>query len=148
MRSLILKIFLCYWVAAFCVIVATDLFAHEQMHRPEVAVALGSSLRLQGRGLIAAYEAGGCRAARPMMVGIEDRIYLAGPDGTVYCDTPPAASDLRGLATRASRSSVPVASNFRSFEMVALPVTGSSGKPYLLLLKSKYTMPYNLLGSP
>jgi two-component system sensor histidine kinase CpxA len=145
MRSLILKVFLCYWIAAGCVIVATDLFPHEQMHRPEVAVALASLMRLQSRGLIAAYEAGGCPAAEPLLVGPQDRLYLAGNNGGILCDAPPVP-DLRGLALKAAHSSVPVASNFRNFQLVALSIRSVSGKPYLLLLKNNYTTPFNFFG--
>ncbi len=145
MHSLILKIFLCYWVAAGIVILVSDLGPHQQMHRPEATAALASSLRLEGRGAISAYETGGCAAAEPLLAGVEDRLYLARADGAVLCgDTP--GEDVAGLASEADRPGVPVAKNFRTFQLVALPLRSASGKPYLLLLKSRYVSSFQVFG--
>jgi len=145
MSSLILKIFLCYWVAAGLVILVSDLGPHQQMHRPEATAALASSLRLQGRAAIAAYEAGGCGAAQRLLVGVEDRLYLAGVDGGVLCGDPPV-KELQGLAARANRAGVPVARNFRTFQLVALPLSSASGKPYLVLLRSEFVSTLQVFG--
>src|ERR1700731_2645558 len=129
MRSLILKMFLCYWVAAGLVIVISNLPPHKQIQRPEVTAALTASLRLQGRAVSAAYEAGGCGAITHLSGEGEERIYLSAGNGDVLCGEAPAR-DLKSLAAAATSSSTPVASNFRDFQIVAMEVNAESGKPY------------------
>jgi two-component system sensor histidine kinase CpxA len=138
MRCLILKIFLCYWLAAGLVLLVTDLGPHQQLHRPEATAAIASALRLQGRILASAYERGGCGAVGSLSEGRGDRIYLADVDGTVLCGDSPGP-DLRPLSSKALASRVPEASSFRDFQIVALTFKSASGKPYTALLKSAFT---------
>jgi two-component system sensor histidine kinase CpxA len=148
MQSLILKIFLCYWIAAGIVIVVIDLRPHEQMHRLEVTEALATALRIHTHALLQAYEAGGCAAAAPLLSrsdsdsdsDSEDTMDLASPDGTVLC-SPAPASGLKSLIESASNSKHPIATNFRKFQVVALAVSSPSGKPYVVLLRSTFTTP-------
>jgi hypothetical protein len=105
MRSLIVKIFLCYWIAASCVMLVIDLNPHEQMHRPEVTAALTSVLRIHGRALAQAYEAGGCGAAAPLLSdpNPEDAMGLASPSGQILCNPAPGIA-LGSLITSAAAS--------------------------------------------
>ena len=145
MRSLILKIFLCYWLAAGLVILVNDLSPHAQMHRPEVTAALASSLRLQGHGMVAAFESGGCAAAQAFFGEGQDRIFLVTVNGDVLCSEAPA-KDLQSLASMARGTKVPVARNFPGFQLVAMAVSGRSGEPYVVLLKSNFSSSLNVLG--
>jgi two-component system sensor histidine kinase CpxA len=138
MRSLIVKIFLCYWIAASIVMLVIDLNPHEQMHRPEVTAALTSVLRIHGRALTQAYEAGGCSAATPLLSDPEDAMDLASPDGQILCNPAPA-TELRSLILSAAHSKRPVGHNFPNFEMIAMSVKSPSGKPYVVLLRSRFT---------
>jgi len=138
MRSLIAKIFLCYWIAASVVMLAIDLNPHEQMHRPEVTAALASILKVHGLALANAFEAGGCSAAAPFLSSSEDAINLASPDGTILCAPAPAAS-LNALIQAAAHSKKPVGHNFRDFEVIGLAVKSQSGKPYVVLLRNRFT---------
>jgi two-component system sensor histidine kinase CpxA len=138
MWSLIVKIFLCYWIAASIVMLVIDLNPHEQMHRPEVTAALASVLRIHGRALAQAYEGGGCSAATPLLGDSEDAMNLASPDGQVLC-APTPASGLYSLIETAAHSKKPVGHNFPNFEMIALSVKSPSGKQYVVLLRSRFT---------
>jgi two-component system sensor histidine kinase CpxA len=138
MSSLIFKMFLCYWLAASIVILAIDLSPHAQMHRPEATAALASVLRLQARTLLQTYEAGGCSAAGPLLSDSGTTMDLALPDGQVLCSPAPAMG-LHSLIQTAAHSKKPVATNFKDFQMVAFAVTSPSAKPYVVLLKSRYT---------
>jgi two-component system, OmpR family, sensor histidine kinase CpxA len=140
MRSLILKIFLCYWIAASVVIFVIDLNPHEQMHRPEATEALASALRIHAHTLLQVYEAGGCTAAAPLLSDSTDTLDLASPDGTVLC-SPVPAGDLHSLIRTAATSKLPIATNFRNFQVVALSVESPSGKPYVMLLKNRFSTP-------
>lgn len=140
MRSLILKIFLCYWIAAGLVIAAIDLGPHEQMHRPEVTEALASALRIHARALLQAYEAGGCAAAAPLFSDSGDAMDLASPDGEVLC-SPAPARNLQSLVRKAATEKLPLAINFRNFQVVALAVSSASGRPYVVLLRNRFGAP-------
>jgi two-component system sensor histidine kinase CpxA len=65
---------------------------------------------------------------------------LATDAGTMVCPVE-AGDDLHFLMKRAASSGVPIAINFHRFQVVALKISSPSGKPYLLLLKSKYSFP-------
>jgi len=138
MSSLILKMFLCYWIAASIVILAIDLGPHAQMHRPEATAALASVLRLHARTLLQAFEAGGCSAAAPLLTDSGETMDLALPDGQVLC-SPAPATGLHSLIEAAGQSKMPVATSFQDFQVVALAVTSPSAKPYVVLLKSRYS---------
>jgi two-component system sensor histidine kinase CpxA len=138
MGSLLIKIFLCYWFSASIVMLVIDLNPHEQMHRPEVTAALASVLRIHGRALAQAYEAGGCSAATPLMSDPEDAMDLASPDGQILCDPAPAPG-LHSLIMSSAHSKKPVGHNFPNFEMIALAIKSPSGKPYVVLLRSRFT---------
>jgi len=140
MRSLILKIFLCYWIAAGVVIVVIDLNPHGLLHRQEASGALGSALRIHARAVLQAYEAGGCAAAGPLLSGSVEAMDLASTDGRLLCSSAPAGP-FQSLIQSSLASKLPIATNFRSFQEVALAVSSPSGKSYVLLLKSEYPSP-------
>jgi hypothetical protein len=81
MRGVILRIFLCYWIAAGLVIIFTDLGPHRQLHRQEVTDALTSALKFQARSVLQVYERDGCERVEPMLTGPVDQMYLALADG-------------------------------------------------------------------
>jgi two-component system sensor histidine kinase CpxA len=145
MRSLILRIFVCYWIAAGIVIVVSAIGPHEQMHRPEATAALTSSLHMAGRTLIASYEAGGCATTHAPVSLRGDQVYIATPQGKILCDTPPPA-DYANLAKRAGHAKSPVADTYRDFQLVAISDTGSHGTPYVVLLRSGNTVPFDAFG--
>jgi two-component system, OmpR family, sensor histidine kinase CpxA len=140
LRSLILKIFLCYWIGAGIVILVIDLSPHEQMHRPEATAALAAVLRIHARTVLQAYEAGGCGAAGALLSDADNTLGVASPDGNILC-SPAVGSNLRSLIERAAVSSQPIATNFRTFQVVALGVLSPSGKPYVLLLRNRFATP-------
>jgi two-component system sensor histidine kinase CpxA len=137
--------FLCYWLAAGLVILVSALTPHEQMHRPEVTAALASSLRLQGRTLVKAYESEGCSAANPYFGEGQERLFLANAEGDVLCGEAPA-KDLRPLASATRGATAPVARNFVRFQLVAIAINGKSSEPYVVVLKSNFTSNFNALG--
>ncbi|MBW8749015.1 MAG: hypothetical protein JF584_15910 [Acidobacteria bacterium] len=49
MRSLIIKIFLAYWMAAGVVIIISDFEPHRHIHNPELIDALNASLQMSLR---------------------------------------------------------------------------------------------------
>jgi two-component system sensor histidine kinase CpxA len=138
MSSLILKMFLCYWIVASIVILVIDLGPHAQMHRAEATVALASVLRLHARPLLQAYEAGGCGAVAPLLSDAKEAMDLASPDGQILC-SPEPENGLSSLIVAAAHSQMPVLASFQKFQMVGLPVVSASAKPYVLLLKYPYT---------
>jgi len=146
MRSLILKMFIRYWIAAGLVLLFVDLNPHEQLHRPEATEALSAALRLHGAALIKAYEAGGCPAAAPMVSDSTETMSLVSSGGYPLC-TPEPAAGLQSLIVDAAKSKAPIATNFRTFQVVAQSVSSPSGKPYVVLLKSSFKkpIPYGLV---
>jgi two-component system sensor histidine kinase CpxA len=145
MRSLILRIFVCYWIAAGIVILVSDLGPHEQMHRPQATAALISSLRMAGRSLMESYQAHGCVGQRPLVSSRGEQVYIATTSGQILCDPPPAAS-YDNLLARSVHASSPMADIHRDFQLVAMPDKDTHGTPYLVLLRLPNTIPYDAFG--
>jgi signal transduction histidine kinase len=145
MTSLILKIFLCYWIAAGIVIALVDYRPHEQMHRAEVTGALTAALELHARNVISAFQSGGCAAARPLLAGPGEQMDLAAPDGSILCGAPPAG-DVQSLVHKAQANAVPIALNLRSLRLVALAVRSPAGQPFVLILQTAYGAPLSPYG--
>ncbi len=133
MWKLIVKVFLCYWIAAGIVIVVSDIIPHGHLRRQESIRALESALQFDARSILTAYQSGGCVAALPLMASDTDRIYLASPDGTILCGANPSF-DFRPLIAKARIGKGPVAIDRRSSLILAFATTAASGRQYILLL--------------
>jgi two-component system sensor histidine kinase CpxA len=144
MRSLIFKMFLCYWIAAGFVIVISGIGPHQQIHRPEATVALAAALHLDGVNLIRAYEAGGCPQLKPLLAQQGDHIYLSTAKGNVICENPPV-DNLPQIVSGVTATNV-AATNFRTFQIIAIPTKSSGGQPYLVILQSHFTSPLDYYG--
>jgi hypothetical protein len=145
MQSLIFKIFLAYWLAAGVVIAISDYEPHRHIHNPELTDALDASLAMNGRALIHAYESGTCESMLSWLHTSADSLYLAQPGGRIVC------GDLheRGTETliaSALKSHKRTTSNYASFQLIALPVTGSQGVQYILLVKNHYSYALQVYG--
>ena len=126
MWSLVVKIFICYWIAAGIFIIAYDALPHRQLARQQAIQALESALRFESHSVLAAYESGGCAAARPLMGNSSDRIYLALPNGKILCDADPGFSAER-LISGAKDSKAPVEFDQSSSHLLAFAVAAPSG---------------------
>ena len=80
MFRLVLKIFLAYWIAAGVVIFVVDFEPHRQIHHPELVDALDSSLAMNGKLLVAAYEDNRCAQVETVLSTKYDALAIAAPD--------------------------------------------------------------------
>src|SRR5580693_697304 len=122
MWSLIVKIFVCYWIAAGIAIALSDTVPHGQLHRQEATRALTAALQFESRSVLSAYENGGCAAALPLMAGDANRMFLASPSGSILCGQDPGLS-VQSLISEARNSKVPIALDHNTLQMLAIPAT-------------------------
>jgi len=145
MIRLLLKMFLAYWIAAVVVIAISDLEPHRHMHTPELMDAVDSGVELNGRTIIAAYEDGRCQQLQAVLAGSPNGLSLATPEGRLLCGDP-KVPNAAALVNSATRSKKRITANYPLFQLIALPVTSSSGSPYVVLLKSSYSSALHLNG--
>ena len=140
MWSLIVKIFVCYWIAAGIAIAVSDIIPHGKLHRQEATWALAAALQFESRSLLSAYDRGGCAAALPLMAGTANHMFLALPNGTILCGQDPGFS-VQPLIAAARNSKIPIAIDHHDGQILALPATSPSGQQLLILLEYGVT-PY------
>lgn len=138
MVRLLLKIFLAYWVVAGIVIVISDFEPHRHIHNPELTTALDSALAMDGRSIASAYEGGHCQEFQKLHSVSYDGLSLATPGGQLLCGSS-VLPDLSKLAAAAAEQQKRVTANYAEFQVLAVPITSSTGAKYLLLLKSNYS---------
>jgi two-component system sensor histidine kinase CpxA len=134
MWGLIVKIFVCYWIAAGIVLAVSDAVPHGQLRRQEAIRALSAALQFEPRSVLVAYQSGGCAAALPLMVGAVNHMFLALPNGSILCGQDPGLS-VQSLIAEAKNSKVPVAVNHNTLQMLAVPSTSPNGQQFILLLE-------------
>jgi two-component system, OmpR family, sensor histidine kinase CpxA len=134
MWSLIVKILVCYWIAAGIVIAVSDAVPHGELHRQEAIRALTAALQFESRSVLAAYQSGGCAAALPLMEGTANHMFLASPNGSILCGQEPGLR-VQSLIAEARNSKVPVAIDHTTLQMLAVPATSPNGQQFMLLLE-------------
>jgi two-component system sensor histidine kinase CpxA len=145
MARLLLKMFLAYWIAALVVIAISDYEPHKHMHTPQLMDAIDSSVGLNGRSIVGAYEAGRCPQMQATLATSPDGLSLATPDGHLLCGDP-GVPDVAALIASTTKSNKRITGNYSLFQLIALPVTSASGKHYVVLLKSRYSSALHLTG--
>jgi two-component system sensor histidine kinase CpxA len=145
MIRLLLKIFLAYWVAAGIVIVISDFEPHRHIHHPELTDALDSALAMNGRSLVHAYEAGRCQELQDLLSVSRDELYLVTVQGRVLCGNPDLP-EMQKLVASAVKQKKRVTENHAWFQLLAVPLTSTSGAKYVLLLKSNYSTALQFYG--
>lgn len=145
MHSLLLKIFLAYWVAAGVVIIAADLQPHKLIHTPELSDALDSSLGIVGHTILESYHAGECARVAQWHVAPSDAIELVSAEGKPLCgDLSP--SGLEDLVAQSANGGRRVARDFARYQVIAVPLGTAEHSRYVLLLKSGYTSAVQVFG--
>ena len=145
MVRLLLKIFLAYWLAAGIVIATTDLEPHRSIHTPELMDALNGALGMASRTLVQGYEAGRCSSTLAGLNTDKQSLYLADTQGRLLCGTWTNADIPRVIAI-AVKQNKRITLNYEWFQMIALPVTGTNGVPYVVLFKSSYSSALHVYG--
>jgi two-component system sensor histidine kinase CpxA len=145
MTRLLLKIFLAYWVVAAIIIVIADSEPHRSIHSPELNDALDSALAMDGPIVVDAYESGRCKELQKLLSASHDGLYLATPDGRVLCGDPGIAG-LPKLVAAAVKQQKHMTANYEWFQLLATPVTSTSGTKYVLLFKSNYRSAIHFYG--
>jgi two-component system sensor histidine kinase CpxA len=138
MMRLVLKIFLAYWIAASVVIFVVDFEPHRQIHHPEISDALDSSLAMNGRLIVDAYESGRCPQLQKALVTNSDALSLATPDGHFLCGDPGVTGE-RALVQSAARTRKRMTTNHALFQVIAVPVTPDDRNSYIMLFKNSYS---------
>lgn len=145
MVRLVLKIFLAYWIAASVVIFISGLEPHRQIHHPEISDALDSSLAMNGRLVVDAYESGRCPLVKKLLVTKNDALTIATPDGKFLCGDPGIAGE-QALVQASARTRKRLTTNHALFQVIAMPVTPSNGKNYVMLFKNSYSSALQFYG--
>jgi two-component system sensor histidine kinase CpxA len=135
MRSLTLKIFISYWIAAALVIVALNSLGGP-MHRPEFSRALDTLLTANGSFMADTYETSKCSTLSAHPLPPRTTFYLALPNGTALCgaDVP----GLPQLAAKALASKTMARKFYFDHEMFAMAVHSRSGTPYVFIMQEPY----------
>ncbi len=145
MHRLVFKIFLAYWMAAGIVIAISDLEPHRHIHTPELMDAIDGALGANGRTLLHAYESGDCSSTLGWLNTAEQSISLATPDGKILCGTLDSAS-VSTLIVTTVREQKRNTDNYPLFQMIATPIQGPNGEPYILLFKNSYSSALHFYG--
>jgi len=145
MRSLIIKIFLAYWLAAGVVIIISDFEPHRHIHNPELVDALNASLQMNGREMIALHEKNACTEHVSALNKSDDRMSLAMADGTIVCGNRDVEG-ARQLIAETIKSGQRMTANNAVYQVIATPVRSDSGVPYVLLFENRYKTALQLYG--
>jgi two-component system, OmpR family, sensor histidine kinase CpxA len=144
MRSLTLKIFVSYWIAAALVIVVFNLLGNP-IHRPEFSKALDTLLRTSGAATADTFESGGCPARSPILEKANTRFFLASTGGEILCGSLPNVT-LKDMIAKAGSTGVFARKFYVDHEVFAMTVKSQSGKPYVFLMEEPYAQPGQIFG--
>jgi two-component system sensor histidine kinase CpxA len=144
MFRLVLKIFLAYWIAASVVILIVAFEPHRQIHHPELVDALDSSLEMNGRLLVDAYETGKCSEVEGVLATKNESLAVAALNGTLLCGDPGVFGEAT-LIQAAAKSRKRMTTNHATFQLIALPI-GDHGKNYVIVLKTSYASALQVYG--
>jgi two-component system sensor histidine kinase CpxA len=146
MHRLVAKIFLAYWITTAVVITVANVISPEQLRRPEmIRQVVRTSLALNGQILAQEYESGGCLAISSHFPPGEREIYLASSTGEFLCDGP-KIHGIESLVAKMQTTRNLASKRYGFFQLVALSITSTSGRPYLVFLKSSYNSPFQFFG--
>lgn len=145
MYSLLLKIFLFYWVAASLVIVLAFFEPHRLVHTPELTDALTTSLEANADSLISAYNSGSCSTALRATDAQGENIALALPEGRVLCGNF-STDNYQQLIRRAISEQTVVARSLVRYQVLAVPIRTQNNEQYVLLVKSPYKSALHVFG--
>jgi len=145
MRSLIIKIFLAYWMAAGVVIIISDFEPHRHIHNPELIDALNASLQMHGREMIALHEQNTCVEQVNALNKSDDRMSLATADGAIVCGNRDVEG-ARQLVAETVKNGRRMTANNAVYQVIAMPVRSDNGVPYVLLFENRYKTALQLYG--
>jgi two-component system sensor histidine kinase CpxA len=138
------KIFLAYWIATALVITVANVIGPEQLRRPEmIRQVVRTSLALNGQTLVHEYEAGGCSALD--QASDAKQIFLASQSGQFLCGSP-NVSGVDSLVAKMHTTGSLASRRYGFFQLVALSIASTSGRSYIVFLKSPYDSPLQLFG--
>lgn len=146
MVSLIIKIFLAYWVAAGLVIIALNIGPHSHMHKPEIRDALDASLAFTSKRLFEQYQRHECSRELTFMEEDGDAVALASNDGAILCGDVHMTGIKSTIRSAVRTRSVTVVSHV-DFQEIAFPFNASDGNPYVLVLINHYKSPVQFYGN-
>ena len=145
MHSLLLKIFLAYWLAASVVIIVSDLQPHRLIHTPELSDALDTSLSVIGQSVVEAHESGNCAHVTQWLHRGSDSIGLVSSSGQTLCGDLPLTG-LEKLIAESGSAGKRMTRDFARYQVIAAPVLARDGTHYTLLIKSGYTSTLEIFG--
>jgi two-component system, OmpR family, sensor histidine kinase CpxA len=144
MRSLTLKIFVSYWIAAALVIVFINLLGNP-VHRPEFGRALDTLLRVSGTATGDAFEATGCPVSSPILEKAKTQFYLASTSGHLLCGQLDD-NGIKDTVAKAISTGLVARKFYVDREVFAITVKSRSGKPYVFLMQEPYAQPGRIFG--
>lgn len=137
MISLIVKIFLAYWLAAGVVIFVVNIGPHKHMHVAELTDALDASLTRNAQFVIKGYLAGGCPSGIQFQGAYHDQVALATADGQLLCGSVDT-SDIKALTASAAHSGKMTTVSHSTYQVIAFPTIGQDQKHYIYILLNHY----------
>jgi two-component system, OmpR family, sensor histidine kinase CpxA len=144
MRSLTLKIFISYWIAAALVIITFNVVG-SPLHNPEFSRALNTLLRTSAVASIASYESTGCPSRAPVLDQVNTSFILATGSGSLLCgDTHDA--DVRDFIIDAALSTKTSRIRYVDHELFAVSVLDQAGHPYVFLMEEPYAQRGEIFG--
>jgi two-component system sensor histidine kinase CpxA len=137
MIRLVLKIFLAYWLAARVVLFFQNVVPHEQFYEFKDTAGFDSSLTMNGKLVIDAYENSRCSAIEKLLNYKNDGLAVAAADGRTLCGDSELSHDM-ALITAAVKSGKCMADRHALYQLIAEPVRSSTGKEYVVLLRDGF----------
>jgi len=141
---LVLKIFLAYWIAAGVVIFVLAIEPHRPLHHPELTDALDSSLAMNGRLLVDAYETGRCSQVEDILDTKTDSLAIASTDGKLLCGDPGVFGE-ESLILASAKSGKRMTMDHAFYQLIAAPLP-DHGKSYIVVLKNSYSSALQMYG--
>lgn len=144
MRSLTLKIFISYWIAAAVVIVGFNILG-SPMHRPEYSRALETVLAMTAAKTAAEYETSGCPVSSDALRSAGTTFYLAKPTGEQLCGMPDGRH-VKEFVVQAAATGTLSRKRRVNEELFAIATRSASGTAYVFLMQEPYAQPGKIFG--
>lgn len=145
MYSLLLKIFISYWVAASLVILIASFEPRRLVHTPELTDALTASLRMNADYLINAYRSGSCSSALETLGAPNVNLALALPNGQVLCGNL-STDHNQQLINKVDSEHAVISRSMTQYQIVAVSIRSRDNQEYILLVKSPYESALHFFG--
>ena len=144
MRSLTLKIFISYWIAAALVIITFNVVG-TPLHNPEFSRALDTLLRTSAVASIANYESAGCPGRTPVLARANSSFMLANDSGSFLCGDNHDAG-VQDFIIHSAASTKMSRKRYVDHELFAISAHDQAGHPYVFIMEEPYAQPGKILG--